>query len=234
MRRIRSQRAVHWGIAVALGAAAAILLLAAFTAQGTPAATTAQLSGPLNAVQSQSLQLTLTTQVLSLQPPNSIDLLGGHFLYSISQTNAQNGLTVIAQSQSVAFNVVSSAGSSYTVSATVSVSTVASCSGTGCPGVTENLTVTVQAILSTYWGVHAGPTNVIVFSTTPTYNTNQGMPAVPVHSFYMELLGPILGAVVFGLLATAAARPNRMLLEYAGIATVLDILILAGLGLGGP
>lgn len=217
--------AAHW-VAIVLGIFAAILVLSAFTAQGTPAAPTAVLSGTLNPSLSQNYQLTLSTQVYSITPPNSIYMLGGNFVYSIAQPDGKGGTIVLAQAQHAPLTVANQSGFVYTVQATVSFTTTAICGSAGCQGSVMDLTVTAYAIVNTYWGSFLSPTAYIQFSTNSAYQSIPAQGSPPVDDFLLELIGPLAGAGMLGTAAAGVIGPKQWFIGTGLSALALAVLVL--------
>lgn len=215
--------------AIVLGIVAAFLFIAAFTAQGTPSAPAGHVSATLNPSQAQALQVTLTGQVYSVQAPNSIDLLGGRFIYSVTEQAAGSTATVLVQAQTTGWNVGPSSGGLFTVFTTVSFNTVALCTGTNCAGVVEYLNVSALSIVSTYWGVLSSPTAKLTFVSTSTSNTVGTVQAPHLEAFLQQLLGPILLAVAFAFFAagiTFNVKPAYIVGAVLVIADVVIVIIL--------
>lgn len=202
----------------------ALLLFAVAWATGAPSAPTASISGQLNPSQAQTLSLTFATQVASTAPPNSIWQLGSTFVYTITESNANGGTTVVAQNQHVAAAVANGSWPVYQLTATVSVTTVAVCSST-CGGVTTNLTVTLQAL--TWGGGLSSPTVSIVFSSTPGYSHVPAIGPVQWDSYYQQALGTGLAGIGFiGVAAGVSVAPHKAILGTGVILVILGVVFL--------
>lgn len=184
-----------------------VLLVTAFTASGAPSAPTATISATPNPSQAQTLVVTLQTQLYSFQPPNSIDLLGTQFLYTVNVTTASGGTNTVASNQKVAASVVSQSGQLFTLTATVSVSVGALCS-TSCGSFIDNITVTAQSLSPTYPKFWSSPTSVIVFSNAAVFDKGPTNPPVSYGSFALEFYVPITAALAVGFVMAAVYRPS--------------------------
>lgn len=205
---------------------AIFMVFALFWATGAPSAPTAQLSGTINPSQAQSFQLTFTTTAGSTIAPNGVNQLPPDFVYSISETNAQGGTTVVAQSQSVAAKAASAGWPEWTLTGTVAVSTVALCSSS-CGATVSNITVTVQAF--TQGGGLSSPVSTIVFSSSPVYSTAQApTPAPAPASYWEQFLGAGLLGVGLVMLGVSVIFPMLMGMKWVG--AILSALGAVSLG----
>lgn len=215
---------MNWHAAAAMWIVAAILVVLALLAQGTPGAPTAQLSGTLNGSQAATYQLTLSAQIYAVLPPaNAIQ--AGTFVYSITQPNGIGNVTTIAQNQVANFAVTGHPSwDLYIVSATVTFTTTAICSGTNCGGTPMSLTVTAQAIENSVLGSQVGPKATIVFSTNSAQQSIPpiGVPSINGWAFAFSV--GILGAVALITGGVALVGPKPIL-----IVTGIDLVVLAAI-----
>lgn len=210
---------------VVLAIVGAILLLFALAwATGAPSAPTAQISGTINPTQSQTFQVTFSTLVESTAAPNSIWQLPTSFVYSITESNANGGTSVIAQQQHVGASVAPghcSFACAFNMTATISVTTVAVCAS--CSGTTSNITITVTAL--SWGGALASPTSTIVFSSNPAYTHIPPVGPVNSGSYLQQSVGlGVLGAGLI-LLAVAQARPHPNIVTGGIILSVVGGLV---------
>jgi hypothetical protein len=215
----------HPAVGALLAVAATILIIFAIGyATGSPASPTATLSGTINPAQAQSFQLTFETQVASTLPPNSIYQLTSTFLYSISESNAQGGTTVIAQSQHVAATVQSFSWPVATMTATITISTVAVCVSSSCAGVVSNVTATVAA--QTWGGAFTSPTSVITFSSQPAYQHVAPVGPVSYSAYIPQFAGALILGIGFGVLAGAAFTTwHEVVVTIGGILIVVGVVV---------
>jgi len=212
--------------------AVAIVVLAAFvaTAQGAPSAPSAAISGKVIPSQGQSLQVTLYTQVNALLPPNSVPGLNSKFTYTAWQTNVNGGNTVLALNQQVYAQIVNQSGSLYTLGATVTFVTAAICTATACTGVTDNLTISVSAQVTTLGTTWFSPTSNVVFSNVAYYTSVPALTAPSPNPYYLELFVPLTLAIIFGtgiaMLVGVGRHPYAIAFEIILILVFLAELFL--------
>lgn len=215
-----------WIGVIAAIAIAVLVIYPLAWAEGAPGQPTATISAPINAAQSQTLTLTFWMQVHSSLTPNSIWGLGEAFLYSITQTNAQGGVTVIAQNARVAAAVFNGSGGNFYLTASIQVTTAALCAQPGCAGAPDNLTLTLQGQTQTPVVVWNSPVAHIVFSTIPSYQSIPKIGAADSNSFNLVFWTPIFAAFAVGGVAAYIMKPHHFF-AFVGVAgTVLTVLSL--------
>lgn len=213
----------NWIVAAVVIVVSLALAGLAATAEGAPSAPSASLAGTMNPALTQTLQVTLSTQVYSTASPNSVLFPPPSFLYSASATNSQGGQAVLASNVHVTATVSNSSGSLYTLTASVSFTVAAICSGATCPGTPENLTITVSASTTTYLGTQFSPTSKIVFSDISAYQSVPKLMAPNSASFTLAILAPVTGILATVLFGIYAVRPNVWFL----LPGVISLLVLA-------
>ena len=179
----------------------ALIVFALFWATGAPSSPTATLSGQINPAQAQSLQLTLTSQVDSTIAPNSINQLGQTFVVTVTESNANGGKTTVLQNQHVVAAAQVSSWPTFNLTATITVSTVAVCSGSSCAGAISNITVTAQAL--TWGGGLASPVVTMTFSSNSAYTSVPAVGPVNSNSYLEQFAGPLLMGIGIAILAVS-------------------------------
>ena len=228
-----------WAIAVLVVAVALLGVLAFLFAQGAPTAPTAQLYTPIQPGSAQGLLVQVQFGFYSIVAPNSIWTPGIHLVYSAVERASSGTPTVLVSNGTAAPNIVSSSRQFYIVSTTLLINTVASCSGIGCTGISENLTVTAQASVVTPYLAWFSPVTVAVFSSTQA-GCNSGTPcqsisnpggpvpaptAASQNSFYLELFVPLTALVaVVSLGAGLILTKHPVVWGVTGIAVVLILV----------
>ena len=183
-------------VVLVIGGAIFVLFALAWST-GAPATPTGTISGGITANAAQTLQITFTTQAESTAPPNSIWQLPPSFVYTLTENNGVGGTTVVAQQQHVAAAVSGGSWPLYTLTATVSVTTVAACSGCA-----SNITVDVYA--QTWGGGLVSPTAHIVFSSNPAFQSIPAQGAPITLSYWGQFLGAMVAGIGIIVVAVAA------------------------------
>ena len=200
-------------LAVAVGI---VLGIAAFTAQGPPSTPSITSPTSLTPATAQTFTFTMTSNVYSLQPPNSIDLLGTKLIYSVYQNGKE-----IADNLNVAPSIVGQNGSEFTLAATVQVNLPSICSGSGCVGITDNVTVVAQMQVDTYDTVWFSPVSTVSFGTGQA--PSQVQPANP-NGFYLELIGPLTGIALMVGIVWVVFKPDLLSFGLTFVSGALLIL----------
>ncbi|MDE1821575.1 MAG: hypothetical protein KGI98_12110 [Euryarchaeota archaeon] len=223
-RRMRG--AVHPTVFVLLAVAFGVVLgVQAFTAEGAPSAPTMQLQSALTPSTAQTAQIVITSQVYSVQPPNSIDLLGAKVVYTAWQNGVQVSLT-----QSQALGVTGGSGSLYTLTGTLPVALSQVCSGSACGGYAENVTVTAQVVVSTYDGVYSSAPVTVTFlsngqgSLMPAFGPTS-QPGPSSGQFNFNLYGALAAATALELTLAAAWFKNWIGAVPAVIAWLVTVIM---------
>lgn len=199
-----------------------VLVFVALQAQGVASAPSAQISTTVNPALTQSVQVTFIAKEYSLFSPNPLFQPGGKFVYSAWQTNSKGGENVLAQNQSIASSPTGITGGVYTLTATVTFSMTAICSGESCIGQPFNLTIDVKQITQTYLAFWESPTSHIVFSNLAQYNSVPPVTTPSPETYYLELFGPLTAVVVVVALLFAILKPHWI----EGLVLVLAIVAL--------
>lgn len=233
---------LHIGATIAIVATWAIVLLTAFQASGVPAQPGVAISGKLNPSVAQTVQITLSSELYSFQPPNSIVQLGGGFAYSIIEQNT----TYLAFNQRAAYSVVGSPSSGvYQVATTISVSVAKLCSGSACAGFVENITVVAHTYTSTYLAFWSSPTVAVEFSNAAqptvlhgsfqgqTVTANSVSPGTTSsNGFNVEFWGFLFLGVGVTLLLVGFTMLKHPLVLVSGVIILLVDLFLVVIWLG--
>lgn len=229
-----------WVIALLVVVAAILGTMALLFSQGSPTAPIAQSYTPITPGTAQNLLVQVQFGFYSIVAPNNIWTPGVHLSYSaVERSSASGSPIVLVNNGTAAPNIASSAGQFYTESITLGITTVAVCSGGGCAGVVENLTVTMTASVVTPYIAWFSPTSVASFSSTQSgcssgtpcqslVNAGGASPAPTTasqDSFYLELFVPltILAAVV-GLVLLVVGVEHWATGVLVGISLVLVIV----------
>lgn len=176
------------GAVVAMVVVGVVLFFLAFTAEGAPSGPTLQSATTLNPTAgAQVFSWTATAQVNGIQPINSIDEQGAWYTYSVWQ----NGHPVTLN-QRVSMGVASQSGFTFTLQTTPSVGLPSVCTGSGCGGIVENVTVLSWVTIPSWLGVFTGPATNVTFSTVTGFSTHQATQTVPMGAFLFNSLGIIL------------------------------------------
>jgi hypothetical protein len=194
-----------------------------FLAEGAPANPTMSLQSGLTPGVAQQAQVVVSSQMFSVQPPNSIDQLGAKVVYSAFQ----NGIQVAFQ-QSQALGITGGSGSLYLLTATLPISLSALCSGSQCGGYIENLTVTAQVVVPTYDGVYTSAPITVTFLSAgslpsglqPTYGPTTQPPA-SMNQFNINLWGALTLAVALDLALAAAITKHPAFVLPWGLAVAV-------------
>jgi hypothetical protein len=205
------------GLVVALVVVMVLLgFLAVLWAEGSPTQPNISLYTPIQPGSAQSLLVQVQFGFYSTSVVNPIWQLGYHVTWSaVERTSASSTPTVLVTNATSAPQIVTSSNLFYTMQSTLSVVTVAACSGSGCQGVSENVTITAQANVATPFIAWFSPVTVAVFSsTTPCVPPNACAPvtAEPVgtppvststalNTFLLELAVPLTAIVALGSFA---------------------------------
>lgn len=201
-----------------------LIVFSLFWATGAPSSPTGTLSGQINPAQAQSLQLTLTSQVDSTIAPNSINQLGQTFVVTVTETNSNGGKTTIFQNQHVGAAAQVSQWPTFNLTATITVNTVAVCSGSGCAGAISNITVTAQAL--TWGGGLASPTVTMVFSSNGAYTSVPAVGPVNTNSYVQQFVGPMLMGIGIAVLAVSTSvAPHKVAYVVGGALVVFGVVI---------
>ncbi len=209
------------GIAVVI-ALAVVIGVQVFTAQGAPSAPSVTLQGSLTPGSAQTATFTVTSSVYSVQPPNSIDLLGAKVQYAVWQNN------VSLQSGSSALSVVSSSGDVYTMQATVSVPIPALCSSSGCRGAVDKVAFDTHALVSTYAGLYSSPTVNYTFQPgiVPTMAGNPSPNSAPLPTFLVNTVGMVLAGLAIGLFIVYAMGARVWVLPISSAPMIVAVAAL--------
>lgn len=194
-------------------------------AQGAPSAVNASTGTTLNPAQSQTVQISFQFEEYSLATPNSIYGLGTAVIYSITQTGVNGaGLLTLAQNQKISASALSSNGHSFTMGATVTVTTTAICAAAGCSGQPMNLTVTTTAQVSTLPMVYLGPTTTTVFSTASAYQHSTALGPGDLTSYDLQLYLPLTVIALGWTVALTVFKPNT----YTILLDVVVVVVILG------
>ncbi len=200
------------GIIAALAAIAVVLaILALLFAEGSPTVPSASLYTQIQPGTAQSLLVQVQFGYYSIAAPNVVWDLGMHLTYSAVERSNVGAATVLVTNATSAPQIVSVSNLFYTMQSTISIPTVAVCSGISCAGVTENITITAQANVITPYTAWFSPTVVSVFSSASTCVPSGGSacPAVAgngspqpsataLNTFLLELVVPMTAILAIG------------------------------------
>ncbi len=204
---------VNVAVAAVLGVVAMIfLVLALLFAQGAPSAVQTATGVTINPTQAQTIPITMTFTMESLNQPNPIWSPGIHVQYDINETGPVGGVVFLAVSQQVAPAIMGQSGDVITLQATESVTTLATCQATSCGSSVENLTVTARAQVVTPFETWFGPWTKTTFSSNPSYSTppqsgTTSTTSTMTNSFLAEATIPLTLSAALFVLATATIAP---------------------------
>lgn len=227
---------------------AVTVILGAFAllfAQGAPVAPTAQLYTPINPGTAQSLLFNVHSGEYSISAPNSVWDLGQHFTVSAVELTSAGGAYTLASNLTVGYVTTASSGLFYQILGTFSLTTVAACSGGGCAGVTENITLTLSVSLSTPLVVWVSPHTTSLFSSLNAVSCGSGSPCAPIstvpanlpttgiaapttlaaNTFYLELVAPLSLLVAVDAFGAYAAGMRHISLPIVGVIAIAALII---------
>lgn len=227
------------GIMVAVGLVLGIL--AFLFAQGAPTAPTIALDNALTPSATQTVNVPMSFTFQSIASPNPVWDPGQHIIYTIVQSGSNGVTNTVAAHQTTGLSILQSEGNTYTLGTTVQWSLAALCSASACIGVTENLTVTAQAVIITPYATWFSPVVTAVFNaqqgacsaTAPCEPVTQSVPSgtgadVGTHTFYAELFGPLLALTGVELLAAYGLmmrHPGVLIVGAASLLAAAAILV---------
>lgn len=190
-------RAVAGGVVIA-AVTVALLFVAFFGGVGVPATPTASISGTPNPAVAQTLQVTFISSVDAALVPSAggIGSSNPTFTYSMWQTNANGGTTNLASNKTVPATPTSQPGLGvYNLTATVSVTTTAICTGATCAATPYNLTFALTTTVNGIFGVYTSPATRIIFSNAASYRVVPAVSTPSATTFNANFWG-ILSALV--------------------------------------
>jgi hypothetical protein len=225
----------------ALAAAAVVLMFFAIGyAQGSATAPTATLYTPISPGQSQNLVFEVNLGVYSAVAPNNIWQAGTHLYVTAIERTSLGNTYILLNQQPEAPNVGSSSGGFYQLSNALSLTTVAACSGIQCAGVTENITLSMNATVVTPLKAWTSPSTTAIFSSLTASQCSVGVPCPPVvaysapnpaqptsaalDTFLLELLAPLTLLVAVEAFGVYAIVKHPGLAWTGGIAVVILVV----------
>lgn len=219
-------------IGVILGAFATLF------AQGAPTAPLAQLNEAINPAEAQALPIELNMGVYSVVAPNTVWGLGMHFSVTVVETTSAGKKYVLLNQQPEAPTIGTSSGGFYQLSNALSVTTVAACSGSGCAGATENISLTLQGVVVTPFVAWMSPVSYANFtqtsavgaiaggssSTVPT--TLKSVPtATAFQTYLLEVSAPLTLLVGIETLGAWVVGMKNPVLPVVGVAALVLVVI---------
>jgi hypothetical protein len=220
-----------------------LAILAAMFAEGAPTTPAVSLYTQIQPGTAQSLLFQVQFGFYSVTSPNAIWAPGYHITYSAVERGA-GVTTVLVTNGTSAPQINSVSNSFYVMQSTISVVTVASCSGSGCLGITENITFTAQAnVVTPYTAWFSSPVTVVFSSINactpagsacpvysgPTQVTPPQSTAIALNTFLLELAVPLTAIVAiasFVVLLMGGRHPGIMGLAIgATVAVFVEFLV---------